>query len=265
MAQYIPVLYTPVLFVISFALFLALGTPKVLLLTLPPLVYCILRYHPKATAVAFIAALAWLLLLLGLGRMSGVSGRIYLTGWAKGFFAAVGVGAGGAAILFFWKIGELDTQSLYGFISLAAIFAGVSCICYSLAQLLARHLVCPLLVLQSERCTALLSDYGALSGNGTYYTLRFEGDPEEYVVSRILFQRLRGHVCQSVSYTRCSCLLGLTAIRGVRLLEKEAGLPSSWEESYQLPAARRRRRNGMMAFLIVFLLVGATVMLLLFK
>jgi hypothetical protein len=134
-------------------------------------------------------------------------------------------------------------------------------------------LICPLVVLDKEECRSALADYGVAHiihagtvkrNRVTYCTVRFENDPEEYLVGRIFFRGMRNRVGSVYAYVKCKSVFDMVFIRRVELVREQGENSSLWEKGLQRPRYKGLKKVLLVLVLAVIVMAGLVMVLLLF-
>jgi hypothetical protein len=238
-------------------------THKTWIFALPVLIISLNAYYPgagrgftttfRADAVLClqVALFAlWMLIIVGGVRIDGFSTRKIKSPWQSIILQIMLGLALSACIVYGGGISDRELP--------ARLFFGLSIMIWFGFSHIMKYVICPLVVLETKDITAALSDYGGVwRRRKQYWYIRFENDPDEYMVGTIRFWGMRNRVGSIYTYTKCKCMFGMVYIRNVNIFAEHASAPSQWEIAGMRPRAKRWRHIGVASVLFVLIVMTA--------
>lgn len=226
------------LLILAFSFLFTAVFANVFLISLPLCVVCLHWYYPGSGSIQIAFSIFWLVLLAGNGRATAFSAdnvkkplAIHLLQIAAGLGSA-------AAILF--RAGTWNASSSVALFKAFVYFIMLSAVMTFVAAYLVTYAVAPLIVLDTTEVFTPLQSYHA-ECTGTHrhrewhYSIRFENDPDLYVVNWLWFRRFRNKIGLPFSYVKCRCLFGLVYIKTIAQDADRSGEQPESNHLAQLP------------------------------
>ena len=221
---------TPLL-ILLITMFTFWDVPKLIFVSIPLLVGCLHLYYPGTMRWQAALVAAWIVLLLGYGRVTAFSS--VPPSMPKPLQVVLGVFGAAAAVAAFFYVRTAEVPETVGaWIRVAAISLGLGLLLGAMLFTIIMYVFCPLFVLERTQVETTITDYYKTYGRRNHGRfVRFQDEEGAFSIDAPLFWKVRRKVGVPIAYTKCRCLMGVQFIQKIRIPIDGVGELSSWETS----------------------------------